>query len=259
MTLRVAIIIGIAVSCQVPAVQAFDQDPDEIAIQAAREALQGRSNVPWYDRSTDSVRRIDVEPLGDETQRDSNWNRQDQTESDKTETSSRRGSSELWALLLRALAWSLLAVVLTAVVLFLASAALRIDGGERTSPNVFRQGDADRVENLPFAVPSAEGDLLAATKRSYDSEDFDNAITYLFSYKLVEMDRSHLIRLARGKTNRQYLRELRSHPELRSIMTRTMLAFEEVFFGHHPLSRRRFDECWQQLDKFHGLVRQDTT
>lgn len=255
MTFRAAILIGIAFYWLVPAARAFDEDP----IEAAREALEGRSNAPWYDGSTDSLRRIDVEPLGDETQRDSDWNRQDKAKPDTTDASSRRGSSELWALRSRALAWSLLATVLAAVVLFLASAAMRIDGGERNASNVVRKGDADRVENLPFAVPSAEGDLLAATKRSYDAGDFNSAITYLFSYQLVEMDRSHLIRLTRGKTNRQYLRELRSQPELRAIVTRTMLAFEEVFFGHHPLSSHRFDECWQQLDRFHGLVRQDST
>jgi hypothetical protein len=160
-------------------------------------------------------------------------------------------------LILRGLAWSLLAMVLIAVVLFLATAVLRMDGADQDSTGIVRKRDADRVENLPFPVPSREGDFLTVSKRSYDSGDFNDAIIYLFSYHLVELDRRHLIRLNRGKTNRQYLRELRSNPELCKILSKTMLAFEDVFFGHHSLSRRRFEECWQQLDRFHEVMKQE--
>jgi hypothetical protein len=30
-----------------------------------------------------------------------------------------------------------------------------------------------------------------------------------------------------------------------------MVAFEDVFFGHHPLDRSRFEACWQEVDEFH--------
>jgi hypothetical protein len=62
--------------------------------------------------------------------------------------------------------------------------------------------------------------------------------------------------LARGKTNRMYLRELRQQPQLKSILELTMTAFEDVFFGNHNLSREEFEACWRQLDDFHKHVEQ---
>jgi hypothetical protein len=85
---------------------------------------------------------------------------------------------------------------------------------------------------------------------------------YLFSYQLVHLDKHHLIRLAKGKTNRQYLRELRAQNEesdgqgLRGILRRTMIAFEDCFFGDHAIEKNRFEACWQRLDDFHKTVQQ---
>jgi hypothetical protein len=66
----------------------------------------------------------------------------------------------------------------------------------------------------------------------------------------VQLDRHHVIRLTKGKTNRQYLREARARPLLREILDRTMIPFEDVFFGHHKLSREQFEQCWRRLDEF---------
>ena len=38
----------------------------------------------------------------------------------------------------------------------------------------------------------------------------------------------------------------------------TMLAFEDVFFGNHPLERGRFESCWSRLDAFHHSLEQAT-
>ena len=76
----------------------------------------------------------------------------------------------------------------------------------------------------------------------------------LFSYLLVEMDQHQLIRLAKGKTNRQYLREIGRRRSLRGLVERTMIAFEAVFFGHHGLDREGFEACWSQVAEFQRLV-----
>ena len=44
---------------------------------------------------------------------------------------------------------------------------------------------------------------------------------------------------------RQYLRELRLRPDLGRLLTTSMIAFEEVFFGGHSLDQERFEECWR--------------
>ena len=111
-----------------------------------------------------------------------------------------------------------------------------------------------RVEALPTAVARNRDDLLAAARHCYRQGNFREAIIYLFSYQLLQLDRSQLIRLAKGKTNRQYLRELGRRLVLRSLLEKTMVAFEEVFFGNRSISRARFESVWSALDQFEALV-----
>ena len=129
--------------------------------------------------------------------------------------------------------------------------------------------------------------------------DFAQATIFLFAHMLVELDRHQLIRLARGKTNRQYLMDLETHlrvgmprgaprpacaavhstdaaqsverdfstsgfrdtksaSPLAVIMRRTMIAFEDVFFGHHPITARQFAQCWDGLNAFQEQLEQIT-
>ena len=45
---------------------------------------------------------------------------------------------------------------------------------------------------------------------------------------------------------------------LRDLVERTMIAFESVFFGHHPLDQRRFEACWSQVAEFQRLLDQES-
>ncbi len=96
---------------------------------------------------------------------------------------------------------------------------------------------------------------MGEARRHYEQGNYSEAIIYLFSYELVQLDKFALIRLARGKTNRQYLREVPRRPELRSPLERTMVAFEGVFFGSRLLDRAGFEACWQQLPQFEEQLR----
>src|SRR5207253_2223269 len=110
--------------------------------------------------------------------------------------------------------------------------------------------DADRVEALPFHVRAATGDFLAEASRLYQAGKYSEAIIYLFSFELVELDRHHVIRLAKGKTNRQYVREARGRPLLRAVLETTMVAFEEAFFGNKTLPRELFERSWTRVNEF---------
>jgi hypothetical protein len=103
----------------------------------------------------------------------------------------------------------------------------------------------DRLEDLPFPLEPIDGDLLSAARRASEHGKYDHAIVLLFSYQLLELDRRQRIRLAKGKTNRQYLRELGARPQLAELLTTSMVAFEDVFFGGHSLDRERFEGCWR--------------
>jgi hypothetical protein len=116
--------------------------------------------------------------------------------------------------------------------------------------------DVDRVDALPFKVRRPRGDLLEEARRQYEAGNYNEAIIYFYSYLLVELDKGQLIRLTRGKTNRQYLREIRRRRSLFELLEMTMIAFEDVFFGHHLLGRERFELCFRRLDEFETQVRE---
>ena len=70
--------------------------------------------------------------------------------------------------------------------------------------------DIDRVESLPVQLRRPTTHLLAEARRCYEEGNYGEAIVYLYSHQLVQLDKGQIIRLTKGKTNRQYLREVAS-------------------------------------------------
>jgi hypothetical protein len=117
------------------------------------------------------------------------------------------------------------------------------------------ENDDDRLDALPLpAAPRRKGTLLEEARRSYEAGDYNAAIVYLYGYQLLKLDQNQWIRLAKGKTNRQYLRELSARGELQGVLARTMVPFEDVYFGSHALDRARFEACWNEVERFDRLV-----
>jgi hypothetical protein len=225
---------------------------DRGAVEAGRKALQGSAEFPWYDQDRDSVKRVDVQPPKDLANRKSKWQRQP--------WNSPKGIPEWLIQVLEVLGWTILAVAIFLVIYFLIKAVMWGDwrSGVSGSAAVELHGDIDRIEALPFQLQRPRGDLLAEARRCYEAGQYGEAMIYLYSYQLVELDRHQLIRLSKGKTNRQYLREVRPRRGLSDILFRSMVAFEDVFFGQHPMDRPRFETCWQGLDEFHQHLSQAT-
>ena len=218
-------------------------DPDA-SVAAGRDALHQSwwRSYPWYDSSTDGVARVEV-PKPRKAKRDS-WN---------------RGAG--WSSsLLQWLGWIAIAVLLAG----LAYLMLRAFGRKRRlrSDDVGDDAadaaeDRRRVGALPPAAARGRFDLLAEARRRYQQGDYRQAIVYLFGYQLDKLDKQDLIRLAKGKTNRQYLRELDPRTALRTLVEQTMVAFEDVFFGGYAIDRARFDSCWTRLAEFETLVAEE--
>lgn len=116
------------------------------------------------------------------------------------------------------------------------------------------QIDPTKVEDLPFEVREQSGDPLRDAESLMRSGRYNEAVVYLYGYMLLALDHARKIHLQKGKTNRMYLRELRTFTQLKSIANRTMLAFEDVYFGRHDIDAARFSTLWAQLDEFHRLV-----
>ena len=98
--------------------------------------------------------------------------------------------------------------------------------------------------------------LIMGAQRQYENGNFAEAIIYYYSHQLVQLDRCQLIRLTKGKTNRQYLREIAERAGLFDLLTQSVQMFEDVFFGHHALNRERFEAVWRRQDQFDSLLEQ---
>lgn len=209
-------------------------DPEQ-SVARGREALQQGWNHPWYDRSTDGVRPLEVVPP----------RRPPPTKSTEPQTS----YDLSW---LQLLAWGVIAAVLLALAWFLIQAYLEYENRAAAAVHTGHgpAHDVDRVEALPFMAARVQSDLLAEARRHYEQGNYREAIIYLFSFELVELDRHGVIRLERGKTNRRYLREAAARPPLARVLEQTMVAFEAVFFGKHDLDRAGFEACWSQVSQF---------
>jgi hypothetical protein len=234
--------IAVALLAQSVEAQEVSTDPDA-AIEAGKDALSSGRGYPWYDSSKDDIRAIKLPKPASTSQNWFNFG----------------GAGEGLGTVLQVIVYVLLAVVLTALVFGLISAFLSRENDQAaaaaaaTRPAVTEQA---RVEALPFKLNKDTGDLLGEAQRSYEQGKYSEAILYLFSYQLLEMDRGQIIRLTKGKTNRQYLREISPRRPLQTLIAQTMVAFEDVFFGNHPLGRERFESCWSQVGQFKSLIQQ---
>lgn len=230
--------------------------PDELeAVKAGRKALRTSAKFPWYDAEKDELSRIKLPKEAPEP--DPNLQR---TQFD--------WSFPDWfvnpiAALIQIAIYLVLAALLALIIFLLVRAYLNREakGSETTSSGEDEdvEGDADRMDALPFPVARPRGDLLSEARRLYEAGDYAQAIIYLFSYQLVALDRHQAIHLVRGKTNRQYVQELRPQQRLAAMVTHTMLAFEDVFFGRYPLERQRFEACWNELNEFHQILQKAGT
>ena len=154
---------------------------------------------------------------------------------------------------LQVLAYGLIVVVALVLVFFLVRAFIRqedFEPGRAVGGSDEEAEGRRRIEALPFKLAPDMSNLLDAARHYRDRGEFGEAVKYLFSYQLVRLDRYHLIRMTRGKTNRQYLRELGRGHNLRPHVEETMKAFEDFFFGNRAIRRPRFEDCWSLVSNF---------
>ena len=229
-----------------PASTVEDPLADDSSVEAGREALDHWGRYPWYDAENDALQRIDVAPP-------------------------EVGFWEwLWGLLpdfdwapgggsttggfMQILAYGLIVVVALVLVYFLVRTFLKHNPLERaTFGNDSEKKDPQvrhRIEALPFPIAPDMSNLLEAARHYYERREYGEAAKYLFSYQLVQLDRYSVIRLGRGKTNRQYLRELGRGHALHPHVERTMWVFEEFFFGNRAIKRLQFEACWSGVEHF---------
>lgn len=222
------------------------------AVSSAREALSEQKRLPWYDAEKDQLRRVNLAPKENVEDPSSNWG------DGRRSGSGEQAGGQLFGAIMKGLAWLMLGVLAVLVIWGLLWAAVRPGEAEETSAGVENQwrDSASRIRELPLSEMPATTDLLAVARSHLAAGDLSKAIIHAFAHQLVELDKHHLIQLNKGKTNREYLKELRGHPEFVKLLRPTMNAFEDVFFGRHELSRERFQVCWHNLDRFHQRLQE---
>lgn len=224
-------------------------------VEQGREALANIPQANWYDSESDEVRTIPVP--GETKMPDTRPGAAKQKK--PAAAPAARGNwnfPSLGGLSLASIAMYSILIIILGFITYLIYRAISSGGANASSSYVPEEHEdeksrqVDRVEHLPFEVKKKDGNLLDEARRCYESGNFNEAIIYLFSFQLLELDKGHVIRLAKGKTNGQYLREAGRNRDLRKILQGTMNAFEDVFFGNRNLTRDRFERCWNQLTQF---------
>jgi hypothetical protein len=225
---------------------------DDSAQQRVAESLDAMGNLPWYDAEQDAVRPVEVAPrLQDSANRDSRWTPKPKEPRTRTArgTATAKPRPTIWSSVPQLASWLLLAVVIIGITALLVWVFMRAESPEQIEVQRTAEGAAPsptaeeiaKLEHLPLEMQRGAGDFLERADQLRAAGRIDAALVYLFGHRLLQLDRRHWIRLARGKTNRQYLRELAGRPELREPLRQTIDLFEMSFFGRYPVSEGQYD------------------
>lgn len=232
---------------------------DDVSV---RQALESMGSLPWYNAEQDQVEAVPVKPrIDDSSNRDSRWRPQPAkpsataTGTANTSNGNQQDSAywRVWQWLLQnystIIYWVLLGTLVIALIILLVWVMSRLDprsnelgrDTRQATSEAERIADLERMENLPVQVQASGRDLLAEADRLRAANRLADAIIYLFSHRLLVLDRAGAIRLSRGKTNHQYLREVRNRTGLYPLFSDTVQLFEQSYFGGYAIDTAKFD------------------
>lgn len=223
------------------------------------QAIRSLKNDAWYDTNTDEYKSPKVKAAFDDPIRQNGWVKQEKLVNTQPWNWNWNWNWNFGGIgdVLGTIVLFVLGGLLIAVIAVLIYLAFRNHIGVGLSSRVEAkkiQVDMAKITELPFEVRATQGDPLNEAERLMNSGHYNEATIYLYSYMLLALDQSGVIELQKGKTNRMYLREIKSNPELRGIVNETMLAFEDVFFGRYDITQDRFMKLWGKRDRFHQLL-----
>lgn len=236
----------------------------------ADKALRSIGSPKWYDRAADGYAPPKLEPEDDNPIRSDGWiaeeenSRRIEREKKKAAKAANTTKGGAWNWTGLDTTWfstiiiSFLAVMLITIILLLSYHSLKTYMPGRWEKDDQRKSiviDPAKVSDLPFEAKQATYENpLAEAEALMRSGRYREAILFLYGYMLLALDQSRKIDLQKGKTNRMYLRELKSQMELRAIVETAMLSFEDVYFGKHAIGEQQFLMSWNQVDDFHRLL-----
>lgn len=105
--------------------------------------------------------------------------------------------------------------------------------------------DVEDIANMEFEDP---------IKTAIDAGNFRRAVRLLYLKALKELQDRSMITWTKGKTNRQYLRELPNR-ELRPQFQDITFIFEYIWYGEFPVDRDHFNTAYSSFIQFDQALR----
>lgn len=216
--LLAALLLAVTLLLSLPAAEA---DP-------ARDALSTQA-PPWYDAGSDDWRRIAVPAPETPSER---------AGSDRGRGGGGGGIGSVFSWLMVAVAMAATAWLIWQLVRNLAAERGAPVAEERRAAVARAVAD---LSALPFADAQSAKDPEAALERAIAERDWRRAVAWSYALHLVELDHAGALRVAKGTTNRGYLRMLAAWAEERAsrrtltpLLGDAVSTFERTWFGHHP-------------------------
>lgn len=225
-------------------------------------------DTSWYDSETQQLRPVTVrERVEDAGNRNSRWLPKPERVRKNNPNLGGGGGGGTGvggSGLSNAIGWILMAflaiTMIGLLVYFFSKGEMEVDIGpgkrHRGSRDPLEEDLTERMEQLPVEVRQQGSDMRGEAERRMQAGDFDRAIIYLFGHQLLQLDRYQMLRLSRGKTNRQYVREANSSGESGRILQHTVDSFEASYFGRHTVTAERFEFLWKENLRLENLLRQ---
>ncbi|MCB0531729.1 MAG: DUF4129 domain-containing protein [Lewinellaceae bacterium] len=110
---------------------------------------------------------------------------------------------------------------------------------EPRNKRIARDGAEITVENLEAYLH--ETDLDQFLREALARRDFSQAVRIYFLQIIKQLSESGAIRWSKEKTNRDYLREMRPHPQYESFRGLTR-SYERIWYGNVTVDEKMFSE-----------------
>ncbi|MEM9644365.1 MAG: DUF4129 domain-containing protein [Planctomycetota bacterium] len=215
----------------------------------------------WFDDQTGELTPVDVPVQNDDSvNRGSRWV-PDAVQPAKKKATTPAGGATGPTGLGTVLGWTfigaLFVCILVAIFWAFKNSDLDLTTGSQSSARQddFEELRQQRIQELPLELQQTSLDPRSEVEKLMRDGEYDLAIIALYGHQLLLLDRHHLLRLSRGKTNHQYVREVhREHAEEAGLLNNTVDAFERSYFGRHRLSSTEFQRLWEENTKLEELV-----
>lgn len=119
-----------------------------------------------------------------------------------------------------------------------------------------------RVQRLALRLP-ANGDsdepttsaaALESAATSEETQDYRNAIRYLYLSSLLLLDERGLIHYDRTLTNREHLRQIQHKPQLADALRPVVETFDRVWYGFAPVDDALYQTFRADVEQLHRIT-----